>query len=244
MKYFTILMSAASLLAFSAQAQAQSLDEPADGNVYVNFGHSYDVLSLKNKYDGETIKQKGKLRDGIHNAMIRTGYRFGVFGFELEGKLNNDTLQYISEDSGRVYGTTLKLPFQIGGFATAAYPISDNFVLHGRLGLVYNRVNVKTVSATARDNLDILLKGVDSALDLDSYSGVEFELVDKFTHNSKNVFSLALGIGAQYNFDDKNGIRLDYTYQVSKAIKEKIGDDTAKTNMFGHSLSLAYVRSF
>ncbi len=94
-----------------------------------------------------------------------------------------------------------KVSSQIGGYLVGRFPLGDKFDIFARGG--YYSAKVK---ATAEGN------GFDES-------------------ESATADGFAVGFGGQYNFDDKNGVRLGYTY---------FDEDDANANSF----DIVYVRRF
>ena len=94
-----------------------------------------------------------------------------------------------------------KVSNQFGGYLVGRYPVADQFDIFARAGYYSAKVRL-----SAEGN------GVDES-------------------ESATANGFAIGAGAQYNFDDKNGVRLGYTY---------FDEDGANAN----SLDLVYVRKF
>jgi outer membrane immunogenic protein len=100
------------------------------------------------------------------------------------------------------FGYKRSIEYQVASYAVAYAPLSPNIDLLARVG--YGATRFKS-----------------------SFSSIVPPLSGKFTENSWN-----LGVGGQYLFDGKNGVRLDYVHQ----------DFESSPN--GNVWSIAYTRRF
>ena len=137
----------------------------------------------------------------LFTVEAKVGYNFNkYFGVEAQGSLGLNT------DSEPFADTTLnrKLDYSVGAFAVARLPVSEKIDLFARGGIHNTQVGLELENPP-------LLDGV------------------PFTVGSITETGFAVGAGAQYNFDKKNAIRVDYTY---------LGGTRAEP------LSIGYVRKF
>lgn len=183
------LFIASALIPFAAQADDTT-------GVYVGAG----ITQLSADLDLTDLDAGGQSIDlgeqslDINMITGRLGYRLnkyiaveGELGFGLGG---DDFDQAIPVD---VLGTTLNVDSNVSldienyyvGFVRGILPISDEFEVFGRLG--YG-------SATGKADVTASVAGFTA-------SGSEED----------DISGLAYGLGAQYNFTDKDGIRADYT---------------------------------
>jgi opacity protein-like surface antigen len=139
----------------------------------------------------------------------RLGYRFnswlGVEG-ELAGGVKDD--KSTTTVSGVTVDTKVKLKDEEAIYGVGFLPLSNDFDLLARIG--YGRSSAKATASAVGSTGPISVS--------DSADG-----------NSWNF-----GVGAQYHFDGKNGVRADYTRQ------EFTGDNSGHADVW----ALAYTRRF
>jgi len=218
--YRTTIVSA--ILAVSALTTATATADDKDG-IYVTIGATLlsseldltDLDLTNQNFGGQTV-DLGVLDLGTEDADIfmingRIGYRFNDY-FAVEGEVGfgtgGDDINRVIPVEVAPFGTvnvdataTLDVDAYYIGFARGILPVSDEFDLFVRVG--YGEANA----------------GADftfSALGLTGSTSI-----------SDNESGFAYGVGGQYNFTEKDGIRADYT----------LLDDT-------DIISLAYSRRF
>jgi len=149
--------------------------------------------------------------DGVNLGAIqgRLGWRFnnwlGVEG-ELAAGLNDD--KTTTTVGGVDIDTKVKLQNSEAIYGVGFLPLSSNFDLLARIGYGDSRVKA-TASAVG--------------------TGGPISSSQSASGNSWNY-----GVGAQYHFDDKNGVRGDYTHE------EFTGDNSGHADVW----AIAYTRRF
>lgn len=172
---------------------AYSMD--ANG-AYVNIGLTQlsSDLDLTQLDIGNQTVDLGKQSLDITMITGRIGYRFGDY-FAVEGELGKglggDTINRaipvtVAGNTLNVDTTTdLDIDSYYGAFARGIVPLAENFDIFARAG--YG-------SASAKATATASLAGI-------SLSGSETEKATGF----------AYGVGAEYRFTDKDGVRFDYS---------------------------------
>jgi len=190
------LLFSAMAFATACPANAQSADS---NGLYANIG----VTQLSADLDLSDLSTQGTAIDlGQQSAKInmitgRLGYRFadyiaieGEAGFGLGGDSFQQTVPVAVSGLGTVDVDTdvdLDVTNYAGIFARGILPVADQFDLFARVGYGTAKAEASAVGTTA------LLPG---------FSATASE--------SDSVSDFAYGVGAQFNIDETNGIRLDY----------------------------------
>jgi len=140
---------------------------------------------------------------GMHNPHARQGYKYGTLGavaydtdtdlYGIQGRLGYQSASYFGAEVEGSIGLTnesetvgavttdLDVDYQVGAFAVARAPIGNRFSVFSRLGYAATKFSAE------------LDDGVTVIEDSDTFDG------------------LAYGLGAEYAFDPRNSIRVDYT---------------------------------
>ena len=209
MKHLMKLSAATALLAGAAQAQSSN----PDSGVYVNVGVtqvSADLDLTNIDVSGETV-DLGNQSPDVLMITGRIGYRFndyisveGDLGFGLGGD-DFSAVVPVNTGLGPVNVDTdisLDINNYFGAFVKGSLPLGDQFEIFARGGY-----------GTAEVEADVTA----SALGLSASSS-----------ESESLNDFAFGVGAQFDFNGNNGLRLDYS---------SIGGDA-------DLISLTYVRRF
>lgn len=113
---------------------------------------------------------------------VRGGYQFNPYlGIEVEGAVGVDDGHFTSGTGATAVRGSYGLDWSVGAFGVARYPVSDQFDVFARAGVVHGEFKGKARSGATTVRVN------------------------------DNDEAFAAGVGAQVNFDDKNGIRADYT---------------------------------
>lgn len=127
------------------------------------------------------ISPKGAPSD-LGAINLRGGYQFNRYlGVEAEGALGVDDGHFTTGTGATAIRGSYGLDWSIGAFGVARYPVTDKFDVFARAGVVHGEFKGKARSGTTTVRV------------------------------SDNDELFAGGAGVQFNFDDKNGLRADYT---------------------------------
>lgn len=184
------------ILALSTLTTATASANDKDG-IYVTIG----ATLLSSELDLTDLDVAGQAVDlGTEDADItiingRVGYRFNDY-FAVEGEIGfgtgGDDIDRVVPVDGGILGTvnvdvnaTLDVDTYYIGFARAIYPISDQFDIFIRGGF-----------GEANAEADLIGNALGQTLAASA---------------SQDESGFAYGIGGQYNFTEKDGVRVDYT---------------------------------
>jgi len=160
---------------------------------------TYGGLSL-----GAFVTNPDGARDAeLYTAEVKIGYNFNkYFGVEAQGLIGLNSDEFI------LGPTTIdrEVDYSVSAFAVARLPVTESFQIFARGGLHSTQISV--------DSTNSVTNGV---------------IREGTIRRSSTETGLAVGAGAQYDFDKKNALRADYTYLDG-------------TN--GETLSLGYIRKF
>ncbi|MBL8556512.1 MAG: porin family protein [Phenylobacterium sp.] len=127
------------------------------------------------------ISPKGAPSD-LGAINLRGGYQFNRYlGVEAEGALGVDDGHFTTGTGATAVRGSYGLDWSIGAFGVARYPVSEQLDVFARAGVVHGEFKGKARSGATTVRV------------------------------SDNDELFAGGAGVQFNFDDKNGIRADYT---------------------------------
>lgn len=190
-KLFITSVSALALAATALPAQAQ------ESGAYANIG----VTLLSADSPAITLSDSGvtgtlpEQSVNIYTITGRLGYRImdflaieGEAGFGLGGDDISDQIPVTVGGVGTVNvdaDITVDINSYAVGFAKGILPAGENFELFARVGY-----------GIAKAEADI---------------AASFQGIGSSTSDSQDYDDFAYGVGAQYNFTDRQGIRLDYT---------------------------------
>lgn len=139
----------------------------------------------------------------LFTADLKLGYNFNkYFGVEAQGSLGLNTDSFdvpINEADPETASLRNKVDYSVAALGVARLPLTEQFSVYARGGVHNTQVSRELITS------------------------------DEVFDTSRTKTGIAVGAGAQFNFDEKNGIRADYTYLDG-------------TN--GETLSLGYVRKF
>ena len=113
---------------------------------------------------------------------LRGGYQFNPYlGVEVEGAAGVDDGHFTVGSGATAVRGSYKLDWSLGAFGVARYPVTERFDVFARAGVVHGEFKGKARSGAA------------------------------IVRVSDNDELFAGGAGVQFNIDDRNGIRADYT---------------------------------
>ena len=139
----------------------------------------------------------------LFTADLKLGYNFNKnFGVEAQGSvgLNTDSFDVLfNEDDPETASLENRVDYSVAAFGVARLPLTEQFSVFARGGVHNTQVSRELITS------------------------------DEVFDTSQTKTGIAVGAGAQFNVDERNGIRADYTYLDG-------------TN--GGTLSLGYVRKF
>jgi hypothetical protein len=187
-KTFAAVWAAPVAIAAALLAPAAASAQTADSGFYGSAGYAI-------------ISPKGAPSD-LGAVNLRGGYQFNRYlGVEAEGAIGVDDGHFTVGTGATAVRGTYKLDWSLGAFGVARYPVTDQFDVFARAGVVHGEFKGKARSGTT------------------------------VVRANDNEEAFAGGVGAQFNFDDKNGLRADYTRYE--------GDDV-DANVWG----VSFVRKF
>ncbi len=195
MSHFRFSVLPVSVLAAALISVPASAMDDAQKGAYVNLGVSQlsAELDLSDLSAQGTTVNLGEQDLDIYMLTGRVGYRLNDY-IAIEGEagfgLGGDSFQQVvpvATDIGTINVDTdvdLDIKNYGGIFARGILPVSDQFDLFARAGYGFAKASADVTASAA---------GI-------SASASESETTDDF----------AFGVGAQYNFADRHGVRLDY----------------------------------
>ena len=164
----------------------------------------------------------------------KLGYNFndyfgveGQAGFGIGGDDSNSLGDLIDGAEGG--GIDVGVDSYFAAFGRVKFPVTDRVEVFARGGYHFTQIGIDTGAFTFTDGTGTVrnFAATENNLDLDGF---------------------ALGGGAQFMFDELNGIRLEYTFFDIEEIEDididDFGDDTEFGEVGSDLWSIAYVRRF
>lgn len=192
--------------AFAALTTSTALAQDSSG-LYINLG----ATQLSTEQDLRNTEISGEIIDlGIQDIDItmitgRIGYRVNDFlavegeaGFGLGGDEITQTVPF--EALGQVANVDANIGLDVGnyyiGFVRGILPAGDDFDIFARVGYGEAEASADVNASLAGGSSDLLA----------SLAGLSLS-----TSLTEKASDFAYGVGAQYNFTDTDGVRVDYT---------------------------------